>query len=255
MNTRAGLPVVTVAKERKYSASHRLPWHFGKCHNLHGHTFVLRVSITGPVQPVVKMQSDSGMVVDFSLLGAWLTDLDLVLDHHHLNESLDGYPTAERLVLRLAFLAKRDLEPLLPEGAWVSRLQFCEEFVFPSASVEVFFGGRGGAPEPEQPPVAELEEDVREDLGKVFYQEYRGAKGGRTREGALMAEWGEMAPEFQQAFREAAVVARDGKDAAECYAVYFARRNGVTWNGQAAPDWDGLPDRHAWSMATLALRP
>jgi len=156
------LPVVTVAKERKYSSSHRLPWHEGKCHHLHGHTFVLRVYVTGPVQPVVKMDSKSGMVADFAVIGEWLQQLDQVLDHKHLNDTIDRYPTAERMVRRLAYLAKRDLEPRLPPGAAVSKLRFYEEHCFPGAFAEVSFVGRAGTIycgepiEPEQPPDSEL---------------------------------------------------------------------------------------------------
>lgn len=136
--------LVTVTKEKKFSASHQLPYHQGKCHHLHGHTFVAQVSITGPIQSIDPANPESGMVVDFARFGAFLTDLhDTVLDHRHLNESLDPCPTAERLVRAIAELAKLDLEPCLPEACHVSRVRLYEEYVTPQCYAEASFPGRG----------------------------------------------------------------------------------------------------------------
>ena len=71
-----------------FDAAHVLPWHPGKCRNLHGHTYRLEVSVEGPVGP-------HGIVTDFA-------DLDTIVrrevldryDHTYLNDLLDN-PTAE----------------------------------------------------------------------------------------------------------------------------------------------------------------
>ena len=48
-----------VEKRVEISAAHWIPNHPGKCKNLHGHNYVLLVSVEGVVHP------DTGMVVDF----------------------------------------------------------------------------------------------------------------------------------------------------------------------------------------------
>lgn len=81
-----------IAKQYEISASHQLtgmpPEH--PCARLHGHTYVVEVSVVGDLD-------ERGMVLDYHALdgtvGAWLK---AVLDHRHLNDILDQ-PTAERL--------------------------------------------------------------------------------------------------------------------------------------------------------------
>lgn len=160
-------PQVTTCKERKYSAAHQLPWHAGKCKHLHGHTFVLQIQVTGPVAPVKRGESSSGMVADFSTIGEWLTGLDRILDHTLLNTSCDRYPTAERMVLRLAVKAKRELEPRLPAGVWVSKLRFYEEHVFPQCWTEVSFSSRGGAVDLGDPSETALSEADITHIGSL----------------------------------------------------------------------------------------
>lgn len=136
--------LITVTKEMKMSAAHQLPYHHGKCRNLHGHTFVVQLAVTGPIQGIRPENSESGMVADFSRVGAFLKDLhDDAFDHKLLNETMDACPTAERLVMRVAELAKRDLEPCLPEAAWVSRVRIYEEYVTPQCYAEAHFPARG----------------------------------------------------------------------------------------------------------------
>lgn len=49
---------MTVAKQFRWEAAHRLPWHAGLCRNLHGHSYRLVVELDG--EP-----DDRGMLVDF----------------------------------------------------------------------------------------------------------------------------------------------------------------------------------------------
>lgn len=136
--------LVTVSKEMKMSAAHQLPYHHGKCRNLHGHTFVVQLGVTGRVQDVDPANSESGMVADFGRVGAFLKDLhDTAFDHKLLNETMDACPTAERLVMRVAKLAKLELEPCLPEAAFVSHVRIYEEYVTPQCFAEAKFDGRG----------------------------------------------------------------------------------------------------------------
>ena len=65
-------------KTFRFEASHRLPHHPGKCQRLHGHSWVLELSVEGPV-----VQS-TGMVLDFYEMGKAVESTIAELDHHHL---------------------------------------------------------------------------------------------------------------------------------------------------------------------------
>lgn len=51
-----------VSKTLTFDAAHQLVGHFGKCANLHGHTYKVEISLTGET---VQHGSSQGMVVDF----------------------------------------------------------------------------------------------------------------------------------------------------------------------------------------------
>jgi 6-pyruvoyltetrahydropterin/6-carboxytetrahydropterin synthase len=77
-----------------FEAAHKLPnvAPDHKCARLHGHSFRVRVTVTGPVDP--KM----GWVIDFADVKTAFSPLYAILDHHYLNE-IDGLenPTSEVL--------------------------------------------------------------------------------------------------------------------------------------------------------------
>jgi 6-pyruvoyltetrahydropterin/6-carboxytetrahydropterin synthase len=80
---------VIVRRRFDFEAAHRLPDHPGKCRELHGHSYLLVVSVDRPVDP------RSGMAVDFSDLKTIVKD-EVVdrLDHRYINDLIDN-PTAE----------------------------------------------------------------------------------------------------------------------------------------------------------------
>lgn len=89
----------TIWKEMTFDASHQLPFlpanH--KCARVHGHTYRVRVAVTGPVvQPV-------GWVMDLGFLKTYMEALVGLLDHRHLND-VDGLgnPTAENIAIWFA---------------------------------------------------------------------------------------------------------------------------------------------------------
>lgn len=127
-------------KQIKFAAAHSLPEHSGKCAGLHGHTFVLEIAVSGFVQSVKPGCSDSGMVMDFAVIGELLKRLhDECLDHKDL-KNFEPYPTAERMVLRIWYLvclwfnanASR-----LPSGVILRHIELYEEHVFPMCSVKL----------------------------------------------------------------------------------------------------------------------
>ncbi len=77
-----------------FEAAHQLPWHEGKCRNLHGHSYRLEVTVAGPIGP-------NGIVVDFADIKR-VVERDVVerFDHRYLNDLLDN-PTAELLAAEI----------------------------------------------------------------------------------------------------------------------------------------------------------
>ncbi|WP_213991663.1 6-carboxytetrahydropterin synthase QueD [Sodalis sp. dw_96] len=99
--------VTTLFKDFTFEAAHRLP-HVPdghKCGRLHGHSFMVRVEITGPVDP------HSGWVMDFGELKTLFSPVLQQLDHYYLNDipGLEN-PTSEIL----ARWIWRQLKPRLP---------------------------------------------------------------------------------------------------------------------------------------------
>lgn len=59
---------------------------------MHGHTYLLEVSVTG------KINNKTGMIIDFGVLKKVVNDLIIEkLDHRYLNDIIDN-PTAENIV-------------------------------------------------------------------------------------------------------------------------------------------------------------
>lgn len=82
----------TVSKRFSFEAAHSLPhlpvWH--KCSNLHGHSYVVEVFITGPLD-------ERGFVVDYAEISAAMGAEIARLDHQNLNEILP-FPTTAELI-------------------------------------------------------------------------------------------------------------------------------------------------------------
>lgn len=69
-----------VTKSVSWCMAHRLPCHDGKCHNLHGHDYILEVTLSGNELQIEG--TSSGMLIDFKNLKEILNDRIVdVLDH------------------------------------------------------------------------------------------------------------------------------------------------------------------------------
>lgn len=83
---------LTIIEE--FEAAHRLPDYEGKCFRLHGHNWKVEVVVRG-----TDLDS-SGLLIDFKVLKAHVSEVLLTLDHYYLNETeafLNTPPTAEHI--------------------------------------------------------------------------------------------------------------------------------------------------------------
>ncbi|MGE5812196.1 MAG: 6-pyruvoyl trahydropterin synthase family protein [Ignavibacteria bacterium] len=71
-----------IAKEFRWEMGHRLPEHFGKCKNIHGHSYKMIVDLSGEVNA-------EGMVLDFYDLKKIVNPIVEKLDHSFLVYSRD----------------------------------------------------------------------------------------------------------------------------------------------------------------------
>ncbi len=77
-----------ISKEFTFDAAHYLTKYHGKCENLHGHTYRLRVSVEGEI-------GEEDMVVDFVALKRLVNERVVdKMDHKNLNDLFEN-PTAE----------------------------------------------------------------------------------------------------------------------------------------------------------------
>ena len=88
---------ISITKQFKFEAAHLLPNHDGKCKNLHGHSYVLEITVSGPI---IETGPKEGTVMDFSDLSK-IVDREIISkwDHQFLNEILPFTTTAENLAL------------------------------------------------------------------------------------------------------------------------------------------------------------
>jgi 6-pyruvoyltetrahydropterin/6-carboxytetrahydropterin synthase len=102
-----------VSVEETFSAGHALRGYRGKCENVHGHNYRVRVTVEGP-------QLDSiGLLCDFTRLKHILRGIIGGLDHQFMNE-LEAFrtlnPSAENLAKYFYDEVARQLTDL-PAGA------------------------------------------------------------------------------------------------------------------------------------------
>ena len=69
-----------VSVDETFAAAHALRGYKGKCENLHGHNYKVRVTLAGPELDSV------GLLYDFVHLKQVIQSVIRSLDHHYLNE-------------------------------------------------------------------------------------------------------------------------------------------------------------------------
>ena len=85
----------SITKQFRFEAAHTLPKHDGKCKDLHGHSYLLEVTITGDIQSAGPKE---GMIMDFTDVSV-IVDREIISqwDHKFLNDLVSFTTTAENL--------------------------------------------------------------------------------------------------------------------------------------------------------------
>ena len=97
---------VSITRKLKFEAGHRIPRHESKCKHLHGHSYVVHVTVEPLAADIENCGLDDlGRVLDFGILKSRLqTWLDESMDHTFLLDAADAQA-------RRAFELFNSLEP------------------------------------------------------------------------------------------------------------------------------------------------
>jgi 6-pyruvoyltetrahydropterin/6-carboxytetrahydropterin synthase len=88
------MTMIGVSRSFKFEAAHKLPHYVGKCADLHGHTYTLRVTVQGDSRHMDK----SGIIIDFGTLKKVVNETIIEpFDHKYLNDFF-AVPSAETMV-------------------------------------------------------------------------------------------------------------------------------------------------------------
>lgn len=93
--------MLSVTKLFEFEACHHLPNYEGACHNLHGHSYKLEVTVGGHVK-THEDDPNVGMIIDFKKLKQIVNEVAVdKYDHQNLNDFFPN-PTAENMVYQIA---------------------------------------------------------------------------------------------------------------------------------------------------------
>jgi 6-pyruvoyltetrahydropterin/6-carboxytetrahydropterin synthase len=86
--------------EKSFAAAHQLHAHKGKCKNLHGHTFKVRVTVAGE-----SLDPEQGFLVDFGDIKKELNAILEEFDHKNLNDlsCFQGRPTTSEAIAQVIY--------------------------------------------------------------------------------------------------------------------------------------------------------
>jgi 6-pyruvoyltetrahydropterin/6-carboxytetrahydropterin synthase len=129
-----GGPVYEVTIKQSFSAAHMLTEAGGTCEKLHGHNFIVEVSICSAAL------TDAGILIDFRILKQWTGEILKEFDHKYLNEIsyFNGMDPSSENVAR--FIYNRISEKVKKSNLDVSRVT-----VWESEDARVSYYGNGYA--------------------------------------------------------------------------------------------------------------
>lgn len=111
-----------VSVDETFAAAHNLRNYYGKCENLHGHNYKVRVVMAG------KELDDTGLLYDFVHLKRVIQEVIGSLDHKYLNElpPFDKInPSAENIAWYIFDSSAQKL-PKSPNGSVISSVTVWE---------------------------------------------------------------------------------------------------------------------------------
>ena len=93
-----------ITRKLEFDAGHRIPDHRSQCRNLHGHRYVLEVTLRGDLVDT-EGAPDRGMVMDFADLKAIVGAVLDPFDHHVINDipPFDQRNTTAELLAEFAY--------------------------------------------------------------------------------------------------------------------------------------------------------
>lgn len=106
-----------IAKEFVFDCAHFLKDYNGKCEKLHGHTYRMRVTMEGEVQPNGLLMDfvDIKRIVNEKVIDKW--------DHNNLNDFLE-HSTAENMCIWAWEKLKPELPQLVEIRIWETATSF-----------------------------------------------------------------------------------------------------------------------------------
>jgi 6-pyruvoyltetrahydropterin/6-carboxytetrahydropterin synthase len=111
-----------ISVDEEFAAAHNLRGYKGKCEELHGHNYKVRVTLAGPELDSV------GLLCDFVQVKKAIRDVIRVLDHKYLNE-LSPFdvqnPSAENIARYIYDETSKQMQPQL-NGAGVASVTVWE---------------------------------------------------------------------------------------------------------------------------------
>jgi len=114
-----------VSVDETFAAAHNLRNYKGKCENLHGHNYKVRVTLAGP------RLDEVGLLYDFVHLKQVIQGVIRTLDHKYLNE-LKPFdvlnPSAENIAKHIYDESSRQMNQA-PNGAGISSITVWESDV------------------------------------------------------------------------------------------------------------------------------
>jgi 6-pyruvoyltetrahydropterin/6-carboxytetrahydropterin synthase len=125
-----GGPLYEVTIKQSFSAAHMLNEIGGRCEKLHGHNFVVEISICSNVLSV------EGILIDFRILKQWTDEILKEFDHKYLNDISyfkDTSPSSENVA---RYIYDRISEKVKESNLDVSRVT-----VWESADARVSYYG------------------------------------------------------------------------------------------------------------------
>jgi 6-pyruvoyltetrahydropterin/6-carboxytetrahydropterin synthase len=99
--------VLTITRKLEFDAGHRIPDHGSQCRNLHGHRYVLEITLQGEIVDT-EGAADCGMVMDFAdvkalalehLVGVWDHAFLVYRGDTKVREFLESLPGHKTVVI------------------------------------------------------------------------------------------------------------------------------------------------------------